>query len=39
MALFRIEDSGGKRSRAGRKYFDEFDTRFWKLPGKYEEFF
>ena len=39
MALFQIEDSEGKQSRAGRKYFDEFDMCFWKLSGKYEEFF
>jgi hypothetical protein len=28
-------DDRGKKSRAGRKYFDELDTRFWELPGKY----
>ena len=36
MRLKRAGDSRGKRSRAGRKYYDEFDTEFWKLPGKYE---
>jgi hypothetical protein len=34
MRLYQADDPRGKRSRAGRKYYDEFDTQFWKLPGK-----
>jgi len=36
MRLKRSNDPKGKRSWVGRKYFNEFDTCFWKLPGKYE---
>jgi len=30
-----MDDDRGKKSQAGRKYFDELNTRFWELPGKY----
>ena len=35
LRLKRMGDDREKKSRAGRKYFDELDTHFWELPGKY----
>ena len=35
LRLKRMGDDREKKSQVGRKYFDELDTRFWKLPGKY----
>jgi|tagenome__1003787_1003787.scaffolds.fasta_scaffold10563515_1 hypothetical protein len=32
MVLFNNNDPRGRRSRAGRVFFDEFSTRFWELP-------
>ena len=35
LRLKRMGDDREKKSQVGRKYFDELDTYFWKLPGKY----
>ena len=39
MKLLRRDDPWDSQSQAGRKYYDDFDTRFWELLSKFEEFF
>ncbi len=36
MLLYQSNDARGMRSRAARLFFEEFSTRFWEEPGKYE---
>jgi hypothetical protein len=33
-----INLNGGKKSRNGEKYYEEFKTEFWRKPGKYYYF-
>jgi hypothetical protein len=30
---------GGKKTRNGEMYYEEFKTEFWKKPGKYYPFY
>ncbi len=36
MELFQSNDARGSRSRAARLFYNEFRSRFWEEPGKYE---
>jgi len=32
------DDPAGRRSSAGFLYFQDFNSRFWEMPGKYDDF-
>lgn len=35
MCLYLRGDNLGKRSNMGELYFEEFNSRFWLMPGNY----
>ena len=36
--MYAANDPRGTRSRAGRIFYNEFQSRFWEEPSKYKEF-
>jgi hypothetical protein len=35
MCLYLRGDGSGRRTPTGERYFEEFSTLFWKMPGNY----